>query len=299
MDVKLKIKDNSSYIGKFNVQGVWCQLWAYDSINEEINYYIRDDTYYPYKFEIISGASIYTINFTTFKSLVPDSSVFELNRNLDCEKLNRPGLETRQHVIQHLSAVPVLTTPVEPAKFLTKRSTSAIDPATLALIGKTIWAVVKENKPEANLETIQNAVIPQGTTWTDMAGWRQNKWPGWQWTLTNPYGATVVNYMWAFNHLCSGSYKNIGKYIENAAAFPTTLNVAWGYTVNVKAQILNPFNYGTSASPVAGLSLIMTMDSSTIIKKISQSCHVNLLGDCSTQLVSCSGYKSFVRFTYY
>jgi len=304
IDIKLKIKENSTLEGIVDVLGISCELWIYKVLNEEINYYIKSNDVIPVKMEVVEGKTINEIVFKVFRPLVSDSSVYEINKNLNCEPTKIPDVEvvTREHLKKHLNAVPVHNIHSQNNRPPNRRnpgSSGSIDPATIILIGKTLWAIVKENKPESNLDTNQNAVVPKGTTWTDLAGWRQQRWPGWQWTLVNGFGGTVVDYKWAFNFLCQGKYNNIGKYLENAGAFPTALDVAWGYTVNVKAQVLNPFNFGTTSNPIAGLTLTMTLDSTTVIKKITQTCTVNLLGDCSTQLVSCNGYKEALRFHYY
>jgi len=299
MKEKLQIRENSTFIKEENVNGESCYLWMYVAVNEAISYYLKKSDMTPLRIVLESGDFVTTIDFITFKRMIPDNSVFEVKSGIVCENAKIEGIKnpTREDIERYFDSVPSLTNPNVPKEDEMDLKTS-IDPATLILIGKTLWAIIKENKPEANLETNLNAVIPKGTTWTDMAGWRQNKWPGWQWTLVNGFGATTVDYKWSFNFLCNGNYQNIGKYIENAGAFPMDLQVAWGYSVNVKGQVLNPFNYGTVKDPIAGLTLSMTMDSNTVIKKITQTCIVNLLGDCSSQVVSCNGYKSAQTFNY-
>jgi len=299
MNVKLRIRENATFKGYVEVDGMELQLWVYTALNEMISYYIRDDNLAPVKIQLQSGTHLDTIRFVQFKAIVPERSVFEVKSSLHCDAMKIEGIKnpTREEIKNYFNVVPVLlhTKPTG----LKLRERSSIDPATLALIGKTLWAIIKENKAEANLENNLNAVIPNGTSWTDMSGWRQQKWPGWQWTLVNPYGVNVVDYKWSFNFLCGGQYKSIGRYIQNAGAFPTSIDVLWGYKVNVRGQVLNPFNYGTTTSPVAGLTLSMTMDSETLIKKITQTCTVNLIGDCSTEVVSCNGYKVSTKFEYF
>jgi hypothetical protein len=292
MKEKLMIKDNSTLIDTEMVDGVLCQKWMYTAVNEMISYYLRNDDLTPFRMVLELGSYVTTINFVQFKSMVPEDWIFEVKRGLQCD--SNVGVKDMK---KYFDVTPVVYYPKTDVKNDVKLN-SSIDPATIILIGKTLWAIIKENKPEANLEANTNAVIPKGTTWTDMSGWRQTKWPGWQWTLVNGFGATTVDYKWSFNFLCNGNYQNIGKYIENAAAFPMDIQVAWGYTVNVKGQVLNPFNYGTIKDPIAGLTLSMTMDTNTVIKKITQTCIVNLLGDCSTQMVSCNGYKTTNPFRY-
>jgi hypothetical protein len=302
MNIKIKIQDNATFDGMTTLNGVSVQVWVYVAVNQVTTYYITNENK-PVKVELVSGKHIDVIDFRRFDIMVPDKMVFELKSGMHCEEMNI-GVKnpTRKDVEKYFSAVPMLIKSKENTHRIRPslpKVEGAIDPATLALIGKTLWAIIKENKPEANLESNINAVIPQGTTWTDMSGWRQQKWPGWQWSLVNVYGVTTVDYRWAFNFLCNGNYKNIGKYIENAGAFPTMIDVSWGYKVNVKGQVLNPFNYGTSTNPVAGLTLSMTMDVNTLVKKITQTCTVNLIGDCSTEVVSCNGYKSSSTFSYF
>jgi len=299
LNIKLQIRDNSTLQGDMIVNGENCELWVYKAMNEKISYYVRQKDFSPVKIELMSGSHVDTIEFLKFNPMVPDRNTFEVNSGLHCDsiKIGTKKLR-REEMKKYFDVVPRLIEPKKKNGIRSRATENAIDPATLELIGKTLWAIIKENKPEANLENILNAVVPNGTTWTDLTGWRQQKWPGWQWTLVNPYGVNVVDYKWSFNFLCKGNYKNIGQYIQNAGAFPMIIDVSWGYKVNVRGQVLNPFNFGTAKNPIAGLTLSMTMDVNTIIKKISQTCTVNLIGDCSTEVLSCNGYKSTNTFSY-
>jgi len=298
IDMKLKIHDNSSFKGSVDVGNVKCSLYVFESINERIEYYVTVELTWPVKIVVTAGSTVTTINFKVFKAQIPDNSAFEVSKFLKCLPFAVGGktIQSREDFMNYLDFKPgVFQQPENIGEALPK---SGIDPAILTLIGKAAWAIINENKPDSNVQNVQNAVVPQGTSWNDLNGWRQQKWPGWQWTIVNAYGANCVDYRWAFNYLCAGKYGNVGSYIENAAAFPDIINVLWGYTVNVRGQVLNPFNYGSATAPVAGLTLTMTMDTSTLIKKITQTCTVNLIGNCNTQLVTCNGYKSTPKFRY-
>jgi len=167
----------------------------------------------------------------------------------------------------------------------------AIDPATIIAVGKQVWQIIVDNKPSATVNTPNNGVIPQGAGFNDLAGWAQYSWQPWQWKWSNLYGVTVVDFQWSFDWNCRGNYRGIGKYIQNAGAFPKKIDVAWGYTVSVDAQMLQPSNIGTQQSPVAAVTFYMTMKINTVIKSASQSCKVVLQGDCGNILIFCDQYS--------
>eukprot|EP01130_Rhizamoeba_saxonica_P002275 TRINITY_DN12113_c0_g1_i1.p1 TRINITY_DN12113_c0_g1~~TRINITY_DN12113_c0_g1_i1.p1 ORF type:complete len:404 (+),score=90.05 TRINITY_DN12113_c0_g1_i1:40-1251(+) len=291
------------------INGVVCEFWAtvveVHSHKPVMKYYLKKGTNIPVRFEMIYNAGTFTtIDFVKFIAEKPAADVFE--PPVFCQKTKLQGFEqlpTRKELMDHLTISDIEHNHPEPLKgFETTPNEApekrAIDPATLAMIGKTVWAIVKENKPEVNIHTNTNAVIPEGTTWTDMSGWKQQVWDDWEWKIVNLYGVTTVNYNWNFAWLCLGNYNDIGRYIENAGAIPRTVHSSWGFTVDVSGEILNPFNTGTRSDPVASITLVMTMDVETLVSKINRKCTVNLSGDCSSQLVSCYGYISGSTFTY-
>jgi len=214
MNIKLKIQENATFKERTTLNGVSVQVWVYVAVNQMTTYYITNENK-PVKVELVSGKHIDVIDFRRFDIMVPDKMVFELKSGMHCEEMNI-GVKnpTRKDVEKYFSAVPMLIKSKENTHRIRPslpKVEGAIDPATLALIGKTLWAIIKENKPEANLESNINAVIPQGTTWSDMSGWRQQKWPGWQWSLVNVYGVTLLT---IDGHLTSFAMEII-KILEN------------------------------------------------------------------------------------
>jgi len=185
---------------------------------------------------------------------------------------------------------------VVPPHLLSKAATLAarqdIDPATLELIGKAIWQIIIDNKPQSSANLVQNAVLPAGTTWSDLEGFVAYRWPNFAWTQENLYGVKVVEFDWEWDWQCKGSYNGIGAYLQNAGAFEKDLYVAWGYTVNVGMSVLNPANIGSKANPIAGAQMSLSMDVSTLVNKLTSTCKVELNGDCSSALFACDGYIS-------
>jgi len=298
MDFNLQLPENVTFRGEKIVDGVLVQLFYYEfAFNSVVNYYFKIDGT-PFRFQFLSGSET-RIDFIEFSTNI-NQSVFDLPK-MDCQPITVDGVNNRHDYLRHLRVLNIDSTKMSPISSGTNlvENNFAIDPTTLILIGKTVWSIIQDNKPVSNLDTILNAIIPDGANWTDMSGWRQQKWNEWQWNLNNAYGVTTVSYRWGFAFLCEGQYNDIGSYIENAGVFPENINVLWGYNVNVKTSLANPFNAGSTKSPVAGITLTMTMETSTIISNVVQKCTVNLKGDCTTEVINCSGYKISEKFLYF
>jgi len=297
LDFNLNLPTNLTFRGEELIEGVLVKHYYYEfSFNTVADYYFTMDGK-PFRFRFSSGSET-VIDFLDFGTDFNDT-VFDVP-DIDCYPITVSTDRESYHKFLRITEVSKAQVADIESEFSNPIGDNlTIDPATLTLIGSTLWNIVKENKPVSNLDTNVNAIIPKGATWTDMAGWHQQKWNGWEWVITNPYGIQTVKYSWGFAFLCNGNYQGIGQYLENAGAFPQNIDVLWGYTVNVVTSLANPFNAGTVKSPVAGITLTMTMETSTLVSKVVQKCTVNLKGDCGTEVINCSGYKFTERFLYF
>jgi len=298
----LSVPSDAVYSGDTLINEVVVSIWQDSAVDETSSYYFNNATGQLVRILIGNSNSYTQIDYLSMIPGPVSKSAFDIPKGLNCSEAKVEGKLLSKPELEHyldikpdwISMNP--TSPKPMAEFTEKvhnNETLAkrVDPATIIMIGKQIWQIIVDNKPSSTVNTNSNAVIPQGAGFTDMSGWKQYAWQPFQWRWTNPYGITVVDFQWSFDWNCQGNYRGVGKYIQNAGAFPKAINVAWGYTVSVDAQMLQPTNIGTQKNPVAAVTFYMTMKISTIIKTASQSCKAVLQGDCGSILIFCDQYS--------
>jgi len=283
------------YGGSTVIGDVSCDCWNTETIDEVVSFCVQKGTNIPVQVSVRSlvSNSSEVVSFQVFQEQKIDDAVFDTNMN--CSKLTPPGFDaplTREQFIKFFSFAPSIERIEIPKRkqMMTPNLSPRIDPATIVTIGTALWQIVKDGAPTSSATSVRNGAFPQGAAWTDMSGWQQNTWGSWGWKWVNGFGATVVDFNWSFDWLCKGNYKGTGQYIQNAGAYPKNINVSWGYTVNVDTQILDPVNFGTLTSPVAGLTMIVTMKISTVLSTKSQTCKVTVTGNCGSSVLFCDQY---------
>jgi len=129
---------------------------------------------------------------------------------------------------------------------------------------KTLWDVMKDNRPVANVDSDYANAIPKGAEFSELSGWYQK--PS---TMKLHYHTEstllssdiYLTISWYFN----GHYQGGGQYI-NAATVLATGDVAFAQTINVTASIGNPMNYGTPTAPIAVLPIRVRLEQSNIFQ---------------------------------
>jgi len=285
------LSPQAKYTGDETIKGIVCSVWNHGVKTTFVN----KATGYPVRIIIGSSKAFKRVDFASFSPGPQDDSHFVIPQ-LNCTHAKLPGkseMMTREQLENYLTFKPLPSGKPINMTLVKNPKRQDINPADIIAIGEKIWQIIVDNKPSSTVNTLSNGVIPDGAGFGDMSNWQQNTWNPWEWKWTNLYGVTVVDYTWSFDWQCGGQYTGgIGQYIQNAGAFPQNIDVAWGYTVNVDGQILQPANIGTQDQPIAQITVYQTMKISTIIKTDSQSCKVNLNGDCSSALLFCDQYSS-------
>jgi len=285
----LEVPASATFKGYLTVNGVSAGLWQDDTIS----IYVNKGTGLPVRVLQGTPQSYTRLDFLSFQIGAIGESVFNLPVS-NCPKAFLPGgleIMNRQELENYLTIRP--NSPrMPPTSADIPKEKRQINPADIIAIGTKIWQIVVDNRPNATVDTLVNAVLPKGASFGDMAGWKQGTWQPWEWLWKNGFGLTVVDYKWSFDWQCQGAYgdQSIGQYIQNSGAFPVGISVSWGYNVNVEAQILSPANIGSQSNPIAEITALQTMKISTVLKTESQSCKVNLNGDCTSAFLFCDQY---------
>jgi hypothetical protein len=131
--------------------------------------------------------------------------------------------------------------------------------------GKTLWDVMKDNRPVSNSTSDFANAIPQGATLTDVSGWEPTPRTVLLHYHTESYvGLSTDIYLtisWYFN----GAYRGTGQYI-NAATVIAAGDVAFGQTVNITASINSPMNLGTQELPIGALPVRIRLTQSNVFQ---------------------------------
>jgi hypothetical protein len=81
--------------------------------------------------------------------------------------------------------------------------------------------------------------------------------------FTNLFGKPAGSFDYRINFVYGGSYQGKGKYIGQISFVPAAVRLGTDRTLDVKAELLDPLNFGSEEDPVAGVELQITWSSPT------------------------------------
>ncbi|MBI2789732.1 MAG: hypothetical protein HYX59_13720 [Elusimicrobia bacterium] len=137
-------------------------------------------------------------------------------------------------------------------------------------LGEKIWKIVKDNAPVVNVKVQYASALPEGIkTWTQMGGWSRPKGTIYELTAKNAYGMRVIKLRYQVLRTAGGSYKGTGKYLTAVTVEPLLVEAAWGYRLNVDANVPDStiVNVGTSEAPIAAMSPQLGWTIATALKE--------------------------------
>lgn len=180
------------------------------------------------------------------------------------------------------SPVPTPTnTPVPPTKPIpVPLPGDGIDIGEIIKIGTEIWKIVEKNKPVVNQKYGEMSALPANAkSSADLDTWSEPKVKVFKTSFVNGFGMTVVEFIYRVSFNFNGSFDGKGKFLSHVTVEPAKLNVAWGFTVNIDAQVMNPTNSGTKKDPVAAMDVLVNYSIDTIIKHSQNSSRFYVRGD--------------------
>lgn len=132
--------------------------------------------------------------------------------------------------------------------------------------GKKAWEVVVANQPVANVQTTRVAVLPvDKAAWAQMSGWRGPRGMVYTIQAVNGFGSTVVDQKYTVSYNYGGQLNGKGRYLANVTIIPTSISVAWAYTLNSSVEVGQILNTGTVESPVPSVDLQLKWGAKTIL----------------------------------
>lgn len=140
----------------------------------------------------------------------------------------------------------------------------------LIALGKEIYEIVEAGKPVVTVESEPVQILPrdeQGATIQamELAGWRAPKVKKYSVRARNYLGMTPASFDFMLMYSYGGKYRGKGAYITGAQIKPTSVNVAWGYSLDANFKVQSIVNQGSDANPVAGAVLMIDYRIKTVL----------------------------------
>lgn len=157
----------------------------------------------------------------------------------------------------------------------------AIDPGMIWNIGKEIWNIIVANKPQLDIKRDYGTAIPKGVDLNsgEMAEFSEMQYKSYNLTMENSFGITVVDITFTTIHVYNGTYNGVGRYIAFATIMPSRINVKLGTDTDVAVNKVSAYNVGTTAQPIAGLLMEMSIQVNGILMTDSRSFMFQFRGD--------------------
>ncbi len=149
-------------------------------------------------------------------------------------------------------------------------------------LGEKIFGIIERNKPVVNISVNYANAVPYGVThWTQLAGWKPPKTKKYAFTAKNGYGTDVVKVVYQVHWTYDGNLKGKGKFLTGVTVEPIDVQVAWGYKVDLKAEVPDSTvaNVGTSEDPIASMQVQLKWKIATVFKEINQKTIYYVQGD--------------------
>jgi hypothetical protein len=141
------------------------------------------------------------------------------------------------------------------------------DFSTLITLGNKIMDFILTNKPNAEYKTLRASVLPGGaTSWSQLKGWKKPVTKVYRVEFKNILGKSAGGFDYRIGFIYGGGYQGKGQYIGQISFTPANIQLKTDRQLNVKAEILEPLNFGDEESPIAGAQLLITWHSNTTLR---------------------------------
>lgn len=134
-------------------------------------------------------------------------------------------------------------------------------------IGEKVWRIVEAGKPVKNIRKVTASALPEGVrSWGELNSWKAPRVKEYVITADNLWGSRCIDVQYRVMYTYGGALNDKGQFLSNVRVFPTKVNIAWGYSLNVNVEIADPINMGTREDPLAGLEVLVSTEISTALK---------------------------------
>ncbi|OGS11675.1 MAG: hypothetical protein A2234_01725 [Elusimicrobia bacterium RIFOXYA2_FULL_58_8] len=152
-----------------------------------------------------------------------------------------------------------------------------------------IFTFIAKNQPVVNLNVNYANAVPFGTShWAQLQGWSKPATKKYAFVMKNLYGSEVVRVVYQVHWTHSGNFQGVGKFLTGVTVEPLSVVTAWGYNVDLTAEVPDSTvaNVGTSANPVASMQVQLKWKVHTIVKDVQQKAIYYVQGDGFMQQIA-------------
>jgi len=155
------------------------------------------------------------------------------------------------------------------------------DPMAIAQLLTTIWDIIVQGKPVANVQYKNATALPNVAEgkWEMLTGWKTQRTVVFSTSVTNLLGIKTVDLEYKVELLFGGSVNGKGRYVASARVVPSKVSVLWGYNLDLSVQVPVIVNIGSQDDPLAALRMDAIYKISTLVKSYSETQSYELHGD--------------------
>ena len=143
-----------------------------------------------------------------------------------------------------------------------------ISPELIVNTLKSLWDVVQQNKPVANVSNDYAQALPKGiASPAELEGFSDVKTHTYRLYGKNMLGMNVYDIVVTLIHQYGGSYQGKGHYLATVSVVPSKVDVMLGYKVDLKVTQVSVVNVGTALDPIASLTMEIALTVNSPIKQ--------------------------------
>lgn len=162
-----------------------------------------------------------------------------------------------------------------------------VTPNEIIEIGKEIYQAIENNQPVIDVATDWAGVVPSGIgDWTTLSNWHGPQRSE-MFSVASKEGMLLTNFSWTFAWKYGGSYNGVGQYVTQAGIEVLDSYALLSERLDVNVTSANAMNYGTSANPIGGLDVTVSVTSSGFLRQVTKNCTMSLRGDGTSSLGAC------------
>lgn len=154
----------------------------------------------------------------------------------------------------------------------------------LIAFGKQVWEIVDAGRPVMNNDYMQPiSVLPNNedgqATFYSISGWSVPRAQTYRVEYKNGLGMTVISFDYTVSFQYDGQFEGKGAYLTGVDVSASNVAVSWGFSFNANSQLVTISNRGTLEDPIAGATLQINFNSSSVLREINSSERFHVSGN--------------------
>jgi len=136
-----------------------------------------------------------------------------------------------------------------------------------------IMTLIAKNQPVVNITVNYANAVPYGMThWTQLQGWSKPMTKRYMMAIKDSIGNKAVEVTYQVHWTYGGNYNGKGKYLTGVTVEPISVKTAYGYTVDMTAEVPDSTiaNVGTTESPVASMQVKLHVKAHSIFSDMQK-----------------------------